>query len=187
MNYSDSNHDLTFMEDMPSYDLDLADCTWTNLPLDLPIDVNDAAFADTQLDPLMNENPTNLPPNPLLDSFDLTTPSLEFLDSFMMEQQFEFDSSFSIMETQGTAPQTSEYMQNISWDIFSVPPEVQFDFSSGYSASSLSSNYSPSEPVLSQSLGPSPESVLVDGSSPVTALSTRQAKKGAGSRPCDLK
>ncbi|KAL2670700.1 hypothetical protein Neosp_014499 [[Neocosmospora] mangrovei] len=151
-----------------------------NDALDELDNVNDAEPADTQLG----------------NQFPEETDKLNILDPDLDPQLFDCNTHLSITDINSTPYQT--------WDLYTMPTPIECSpsatlnssgvtdqspgFSSAYSTSPLSTNYSPREQLLPPSLGPTPKPTLTNDSPPKKKRQQRRrTKANSGNRACDKK
>lgn len=146
--------------------------------LDTNSDVNDAESADTQLGNYIPEE----------------TDKLNILDPDLDPQLFNCNPQSPItyidyslhptwyLDTMPTPTEDSPSATLISSSVTDQSPS----FSSAYSTSPLSTNYSPGEQLLPPSLGPTPKPTPTHDSPPRKKRQQRcRAKAKVGDRPCD--
>lgn len=167
--------EVDFMEVL--HELDLASRV-NSLLLNTNSHVNDAASADTQLGNQITEETDRLnalsdPIDPLLFNFSAQLPITDI------------DYTLHTTWYPDTMPILTEDSPGATLNSSSISTQSP-GFSSAYSTSPLSTNYSPQEQLLPPSLGPTPKPTPTHASSPKKKRQQRRrAKAKPGTRPCD--
>ncbi|RTE74252.1 hypothetical protein BHE90_011311 [Fusarium euwallaceae] len=142
--------------------------------------VNDADFADTPLGMHIPEEtdwlnaPIPDPNDPLLFNFNTLPIQIPDIDYYTLHQNWYPDMMPTLTEDSPSATLNSSSVS-----------EQSPVFSPAYSTSPLSTNFSPREQLLPQSLGPTP--TPTHASPPKKKPRKRRAKAEPGSRACDKK
>ncbi|KAF4460004.1 Zinc finger MSN2 [Fusarium albosuccineum] len=172
------------IEELVDMTFGASDDTSNDMPMDPTSHANDAVFADAHFGAHRNGGSTNA----YLSDPSLFDYNCNFNFNNPLTLQPDYFDNISAWWDPTVAPAVSEY-PNIfpNYTSSNTPSTESFDFSSTYSTSPMSSNYSPGEPMLSHSLGPTPEPTPATEPTKVASRSRRRAKAKPGSRPCDLK